>query len=143
MRRFTDRVSKNSGGSGRLDLGLGPLEARIMDVLWDEPRWRTVQEVCDTLNASATRPLSYSTIKTVLCNLTGKRYLKKRVVGRAYEYVARFTRAEAERAVVAEFVRPMVSGRSPSLIANLVDEIAVSEDALVELERLIDERRKQ
>lgn len=144
MKRLVSQAKKKmSVAEGRLDLGLGPLETRIMDVLWDEPEWSTVQDVCDALNHGATRQLSYSTIKTVMHNLTEKRYLKKRVVGRAHEYTPRSTRSDAERAAVAQFIRPMVAGRS-SLIAHLVDEMAVSETALAQLDRLIDERlRKQ
>lgn len=122
-----------------LDLGLGPLEARIMDVLWNETGWVRVQDVCDALNRNSSRKLAYSTVKTVLCILTEKRYLKKRMLGRAHEYIARSTRAQVEQAAVAQFIRPIVRGR-PSLIAHLVGELAASDVAFMELERLIDER---
>lgn len=143
VKRFVHQVEKTNGvAEGRLDLGLGPLEARIMDILWEAPGWATVQDVRDALNHGTARQLSYSTIKTVMHNLTEKRYLKKRVIGRAHEYTARSTRTDAERAAVAQFIRPMVAGRS-SLIAHLVDELAVSETALAELDQLIDERLRK
>ena len=135
-------MKTNTNGDAPLNLGLGPLEARIMDVMWSETGWLRVQDVCDAVNWKAPRQLAYSTIKTVLCILTEKRYLKKRTLGRAHEYMARSTRAQAERAAVAQFIRPIVNGR-PSLIAHLVDEIAVSESALAELERLIDEKARK
>lgn len=126
---------------GRLDIGLGPLEVRAMDVLWIRGGWLTVQEVCDEVNRKSPRTLAYSTIKTVLCHLTEKQYAKKRALGRAHEYMACRSRAEAERAAVSDFVAPLVTdGRG--LIAHLVDKIAVSEDALDELERLIEEKRR-
>lgn len=126
---------------GRLDLGLGPLELRAMDVLWTHGGWLTVQEVCDEVNRKSPRQLAYSTIKTVLCHLTEKRYAKKRALGRAHEYMARTTRSDAERAALSDFVAPLVSD-TRGLIAHLVDEIAVSDSALDELERLIEEKRR-
>lgn len=132
--------SRNVQGA-RLDLGLGPLELRVMDVLWVRGGWLTVQDVCDEVNRKSPRQLAYSTIKTVLCHLTEKHYAKKRALGRAHEYMARATRTQAERAAVSDFVAPLVTdGRG--LIAHLVDEIAVSESALEELERLIEEKRR-
>lgn len=130
-----------NAGQGRLDIGLGPLELRVMDVLWVRDGWLTVQEVCDEVNRKSPRTLAYSTIKTVLCHLTEKRYAKKRALGRAHEYMARKSRADAERAAVSDFVAPLVSdGRG--LIAHLVDQIALSEDALDQIERLIEEKRR-
>lgn len=134
-------AQKPDGKGGRIDLGLGPLELRVMDVLWQRETWLTVQDVCGEVNRKSPRVLAYSTIKTVLCHLTEKRYAKKRTLGRAHEYTARKTRTQAERAAIADFIAPLMSG-TQSLVAHLVDEIAESGTGLAQLERLIEERRR-
>ncbi len=133
-------VSNTRRGAARgVDIGLGPLQSRVMDVLWDAGSWITVRAACKVLNAHDAKPLAYSTIKTVLCILTERGFAEKRRIGRAYEYAARQTREECESAAVLEFVRPL-SGRA-ALIAQLIEEASASGEDLTYVSQLIEERR--
>lgn len=64
--------------------GIGPLEAEILDVLWDRSGWLTPGEVNDVL--ALRRDLAYTTVMTVLTNLFEKDILERRRDGRAYAY---------------------------------------------------------
>jgi len=126
---------------GRVDLGLGPLQSRVMDVLWSRGSWITVQGAREALNQNGTRQLAYSTIKTVLCILTERGFAKKRQRGRAYEYLAHRTRADFENAAIVQFIRPL-AGRM-ALIVKLVEEVAVSNGDFAQIERVLAEKRRQ
>lgn len=72
--------------------GLGELEAKVMDVLWSATEPLRVRTVLERLGSA--RPLAYTTVMTVLDNLHGKGYLRRDLVGRAYEYTAVESREE-------------------------------------------------
>src|SRR5579864_295155 len=78
---------------------LGPLEADVMNAVWAAGRPVTVADVMPELNRQH-KALAYSTIKTILTNLTEKGYLSKRASGRANTFAAKQTKQEFEREVV-------------------------------------------
>ncbi|MFF3669666.1 BlaI/MecI/CopY family transcriptional regulator [Microtetraspora malaysiensis] len=73
--------------------GLGELEVKVMDVLWSASGPLRVREVLERLDTP--RPLAYTTVMTVLDNLHGKGWVRRNRAGRAYEYTASESRAEA------------------------------------------------
>ncbi|MEV4149335.1 BlaI/MecI/CopY family transcriptional regulator [Amycolatopsis sp. NPDC049691] len=74
-------------------LGLGELEASVMDVLWDAAEPLRVRQVLDELNRH--RNLAYTTVLTVLDNLHRKGRVTRELENRAYRYRPVTTRAEA------------------------------------------------
>jgi predicted transcriptional regulator len=64
---------------------LGPLERRVMAVLWSRGP-QTPREVVDLLNSESTRRLAYTTIMTVLVRLADKGYAERRREGRQFRY---------------------------------------------------------
>ncbi len=112
-----------------------------MATLWSTTSRLTVSEVLGAVNAGAKRGLAYSTIKTILTNLTDKGFARRRAAGRAYEYAAARSRDEAERDAVRRVVRPLLARGNP-LLAHIVDEVGDDEESLAELERLLREKRK-
>lgn len=75
-----------------MGLGLGELEAHVMDLLWRSEEPLTVRQVFDQL--AAKRPRAYTTVLTVLDNLHRKGYVSRRPTGRAYLYRASRTRED-------------------------------------------------
>ncbi|MGH2660372.1 MAG: BlaI/MecI/CopY family transcriptional regulator [Actinomycetota bacterium] len=73
-------------------LGMGELEAAVMDVLWDRGGWHTAGEVHEVL--SADRELAYTTVLTVLVRLDAKGRVERQRDGRAYAYRPLQTREE-------------------------------------------------
>jgi|ERR1041384_525655 predicted transcriptional regulator len=81
-------------------LGLGALEAAVMDVLWRAPHPVKVREVLDGLDTG--KQLAYTTVLTVLDNLHRKEWARRELEGKAYRYEPALSRAEAAARAVRE-----------------------------------------
>ncbi len=79
--------------------GIGPLEAAVLDVLWDSTGWMTPGEVHNVLVVR--RDLAYTTVMTVLSNLCDKGVLERRRDGRAFAYHPLQTREERTASTMA------------------------------------------
>lgn len=96
---------------GMASKGIGPLEAEVLDVLWDAAGWLTPGEVHQVL--STRRELAYTTVMTVLSNLWEKDVLERRRDGRAFAYHPVQTREERTASTMTKALngidnRPMV-----------------------------------
>jgi predicted transcriptional regulator len=119
---------------------LGPLESRVMEVLWNATSAVSVADVLTVL--SKRKPvLSYSTVKAVLSNLTIKGHVKKRSIGRSNVFTPAATRAAFQKHVVSEVIDSLIHSYREPVLAHLVDELASDDGMLDELERLIAEKR--
>src|SRR5437870_8654737 len=81
-----DRV----GRSGRL--GMGELEAIVMDVLWSTDGWWTPGEVQTAL--AQQHEVAYTTVMTILVRLTDKLRAERHRDGRSFAYRATQSRDE-------------------------------------------------
>ena len=124
-------------------LCLGPLEARVMRVLWAARGPANVGDVLLELNRGGGRPLSYSTAKAVLLNLTRKGWVSKRADGRANVFAPQLSHDEYEQRSVAQIVQPLLRSHRNPLLAHIVDEVVADESALAEFERLLAQRKAQ
>ena len=116
---------------------LGPLETRVMEAVWERGGWVSVADVMPAFDST----LAYSTIKSILTNLVDKGHLKKRSAGRANEFAAAITREAFEEMVVADLVKPLIAQYRNPLLAHVVQQL--DDDDIVQLERLLREKRKQ
>ncbi|MDQ6825848.1 MAG: BlaI/MecI/CopY family transcriptional regulator [Candidatus Eremiobacteraeota bacterium] len=119
-------------GSG---LALGPLEAKVMDVIWSREGWVSVSDIHHALTKGKS-DFAYSTIKTVMTNLAEKAHLQKRSAGRANEFKAVQTREAFEESVVGDVLRPLVRNYRNPLLAHIIDQLNDDGD-VAELERLL------
>src|SRR5262245_7432939 len=72
--------------TGAAVYGLGSLESKVMDVLWDDPE--TALPGRDVIDRLAAHPApAYTTVKTVLDNLVRKGYVQRSGSHRRYRYV--------------------------------------------------------
>lgn len=71
---------------------LGELEMRIMEKLWQQEKPTSVRDIHEDLLKD--RTLAYTTVMTVLDRLAKKGIAHRERDGRAWLYVAGFTRAE-------------------------------------------------
>jgi len=117
---------------------LGPLEARILEVLWDHDEEMTVQGICDALDPRS----NYKTVMTVLGRLTCKGLLERRRRGKAYLYRPRTSRQEFARSVADGVVQGLLRDYGEVAVASFVDALdRLSPEALETLERLARKRR--
>ena len=134
-------MSPTGEAQGRV-LGVGPLEARVMQALWRRADWSSVGEVQSLLNAgSKDKQISYSAVKAVLLNLTKKDFTKKRSIGRANVFLPLHSQEEHQRQAVADIVSPLLRNHRNPLFAQIVSEVVADQSALAEFERLLAERK--
>jgi predicted transcriptional regulator len=136
---MADVYRPSRSGAGAV---LGPLEFEIMEVIWAQDRAISVGQVQQAL-ASRGRPLSDSAIRAVLNILTRKKRLTKTREGKATYFAATASREIFEADVVSTVVGSLKRNFGTSVIAELVDQLAVDEATVSEFERLIAQRRSE
>lgn len=129
---------------GGAPTGLGPLETRIMEIVWSLADWVSVNDVIAQLRYKrGERPLAYTTVKTVLQNLADKRHLKKRAAGKANVFKAVQNRATFQSAVIGEVVGSLLRTQRNPLLAHIAGELAADDEGYAEFEQLLAEKRAQ
>ena len=120
---------------------LGPLEERILDLLWRSRGERSVREVQDDLQGS----LAYTTVMTTLDRLFKKGLLNRKRDGQAYLYATRVSReAFAAGLLKRSLDRILGAGSATPLLASFVDAVSEHDrELLPELERLVRARERE
>ena len=123
-----------------LRLILGPLETRVMEVLW-ECNECCVRQVLPKLN----HKFAYTTIMSTLDRLYKKRFANRRKCGRAYAYSARVSCQEWRDIVARDLVAKLLAGPQSSheaLIACLLEAVRLQEPELLEdIETTLQDKR--
>ena len=110
---------------------LTPLERRIMRVLWDEGPGN-VQKV---LQGLAGEPqLAYTTVQTTLNVLHRKGRVKRKLVGRAYEYSASVSQEAADSHAIKDVLQKVFRGSVDDLLLSLVRSKHLDARKLAELQ---------
>ena len=123
---------------------LGPLEARVMDVLWRRGR-SAVRDVLNALNEEDAQELAYTTVMTVMGNLSDKGLLKTEQAGRTYLYTPTSSYNEFVRDQVKLVLDSLLERFTETTLSYFVERLSASDpEKLAELERRIaDERGRQ
>ena len=120
---------------------LGPLEARVMEVVWSRGEPVTVRDVYEILRRE--NDMAYTTVMTILSNLHKKGLLKRSQDGQAYVYTAAQTKAEFVQSKVGNLLDTLLERFSEPALAHLIKRIEKSDpERLAELERIVAERRR-
>jgi BlaI family penicillinase repressor len=96
---------------------LTPLERRIMRVLWNDGPGN-VQKVQQGLNGQP--QLAYTTVQTTLNVLQRKGRVKRKLVGRAYEYSAAVSQEAADSHAIKDILHKVFQGSVDDLLLSLV-----------------------
>lgn len=119
---------------------LGPLETRLVELLWTQRRPATVAHI-----RRALPELAYTTIMTTLDRLYRKGLLLRDKQGRAYAYAPRYTRAELFGELISGHMAAVLQAaeEGTALLSTLVRTVGRTDaalleelDALVQAERL-------
>lgn len=128
---------------GKLNFGrpLGPLELRIMEVVWHRGP-SNVREVLKVLSAEDETEIAYTTVMTVMGNLADKGLLQSSQAGRTYIYSAIVTRGEFIRKQIKSVLDTLLDGFTEPTLSYFVERLSSSDpEQLAELEHLIAEER--
>lgn len=121
---------------------LGPLEIRVMEVLWTAGQ-SSVRDVVEKLE----RKLAYTTVMTTLDRLFKKGMLDRQKSERAFLYFPRLSNLEWERQRAGDLVSGFLAGPQPTrelLLSSLVDAVGQHDAVLLDqLEEKIRRKRKE
>jgi predicted transcriptional regulator len=113
---------------------LTKLELQIMQVIW-----KLGASNVNAVQAGLEQQLAYTTVQTMLNILHRKGKLKRRLKGRAYEYRATVTEANASGHAVRDLVDRMFGGSSEELVMSLIKTRQIDAKKIVELTRRLEE----
>jgi len=114
---------------------LTPLELEIMQVLWKTGP-ANVQTVQADLKTNP--PLAYTTVQTMLNVLHRKKKVKRKLRGRAFEYVPTVTREKAAGHAVHEMIERLFGGSVDGLLMSLVKNNQVDAKKIADLVARLD-----
>jgi BlaI family transcriptional regulator, penicillinase repressor len=118
---------------------LGPMQFRIMQVLWDRGR-ASAREITDVLGGS--QPVAHSTVQTLLRQLEAKGAIGHEEAGRTFVFFPRLKEDKVKRTATRELLERVFGGNVGSLVAHLLKNERLSKPELDELHRLIDQQRQ-
>ena len=111
-------------------------EARVMSVLWQ----RHTASVADVVAAlRKRRPVTYSTVQTILRILEAKGYVSHEKVARAFIYRPRVDERQARRRALKHLVSRLFNGSPSLLVLNVLEDEQIDADELSRLKQLIED----
>jgi len=111
-------------------------EFEIMGIVWDEGE-TTVNHVWETINRNRPEPLSRTTILVQMNRLEHKRWLKHRVVGRAFLYSPTRKRDKTLETLLGDIHDRFFQGSSSDLVRCLFKSVKVSKTEIEKLKEII------
>jgi predicted transcriptional regulator len=117
----------------------GELQRAVIEVVWELGE-ASVRQVWRRLCRN--KELAYTTVLTAMQRLERAGWLKHRVEGKKHIYLPTRTRAQAGAGSVRKFVQRMFDGNALLLFRQLVEEGALSDNELEELQQLINNKQK-
>ncbi len=118
---------------------LGPLEAEIMEAVWDSGEV-TVRAVHQVLNES--RPIAYTTVMTTLGRLTEKGLVRRIEDQPAHRYSPLVSREQYARSTVRSVVDWLVAHFPEPAVAYFLDRVEDEDERMIErLKEAIDRRK--
>src|ERR1700679_3473031 len=113
---------------------LTKLELQIMQVIW-----KLGPSNVNAVQAGLEQQLAYTTVQTMLNILHRKGKLKRKLKGRAYEYSASVTEANASGHAVRDLINRMFGGSSEELVMSLINTRQIDPEKIMELTRRLQE----
>ena len=106
-----------------------------MAILWE----RQTATVADVVSALKKRPVTYSTVQTILRILETKGYVKHAKVERAFVYRPVVNQAQARRRALRHLVGRLFDGSPTLLVSNVLEDKTIDAAELKRLKELIEQ----
>lgn len=121
---------------------IGPLERKILEILWDKKQ-ATAREICNSLEECGDRR-AYSTIRTII-----KRLVKKKIIAesidpkeRTFIYTPILTEEELEITIVNSVIGELLSRFKKSTISYLAEELSDNEEEIKRIKQKLYEMKQ-
>jgi len=108
---------------------LGPLEAEVMEIVWDL-REATVRDAHRAL--VATRPIAYTTVMTTMGRLTEKGILRRVEDQPAHHYFPLVSREQYASSTVKSVVDWLVNHFRDPAVAYFIDKVEEEDQAVID-----------
>jgi BlaI family penicillinase repressor len=119
-------------------LGLGPLEAELMRVLWKRGP-SLAADVERVVNRRKSQPLAYTTVLNVLLNLEKKGVVDHTVEGRAYRFAPLLTEAELRQRQAQSRARDLLDLFADEAVSAILSEVKSDPSLDAQFRRLLGE----
>ncbi len=103
-------------------LSLGPLEAEILSILW-ENQPITATAIHETILADPNRELTYPSVMTVLRRLAKKGWVTSKKVNRVFHWTAVVTQQQATVLQAHEQLHQFLAVGNPDVVAAFADSL--------------------
>ena len=99
--------------------GLGPLEHKVMDIVWKQKK-STVYSVVSELEKE--KPLAYTTVMTVMTRLAKKDILSREKKGKTFFYKSKQSKEKFVHALVQNTILKMINSFGETAAVAFMDE---------------------
>jgi predicted transcriptional regulator len=103
-------------------LSLGPLEAEILNIIWDL-KTVTVKDVHQRILSNPDRELAYTSVTTVLKRLTEKGWLACEKSSKVHLWTTRLSREQANAIFSYDQLQQFLEVSNPDLVAAFADDL--------------------
>ncbi|OAH54761.1 MULTISPECIES: BlaI/MecI/CopY family transcriptional regulator [Bacillaceae] len=135
------KIQKFKMNESGLNRFFGPLEAKIMDILWSGEE-RTIKDV--QLELEKEKTTNFNTVMTVMNRLVEKGLLQKRAEGRTSMFKTVLTREEFVNTQSKEMTHELMDEFGSVVVSHMIDALDDADDDLVaQLEQKIKELKKE
>lgn len=117
------------------------LELEILKILWQKGP-QTVEQVREAL-AGLDRELTHSSVITVMNIMVKKKYLKRKKLGRAFQYEPRVSDKEINRGMLGNLVDRVFDGSTSAMMLELLETADLNTDEIKELRRIINRKARE
>ncbi|MCX7427762.1 MAG: BlaI/MecI/CopY family transcriptional regulator [Planctomycetia bacterium] len=118
------------------------LELEILKILWDTSPL-PVRDVRARLAQQAGRPLSHSSVITMLNIMVRKGYLRRKKDGKAFLFTPQVERQSVSGGIVGDLLARVFDGSPSAMVLNLIETADLDADEVAELRRLIARKTKE
>ncbi|MFP3918823.1 BlaI/MecI/CopY family transcriptional regulator [Lysinibacillus telephonicus] len=134
------KIRKFNMQESGLNRFFGPLEAKIMDILWDNEQM-TIKEVQSVLEKE--KSTNFNTVMTVMNRLVEKGILDRKVVGRSSYYNPIQSRQDFLNTQSKEMTHELMDEFGNVVVSHMLDALEdVDDDLVAKLELKIKELKK-
>lgn len=118
-----------------------PGELEVLKILWQRGP-ATVREVMEVLNRRR-RQRAYTSVMSLLNVMTEKGLVRRKPLGRAFQYEARVQREKTLSNMVSDLLARVFEGSANELVAQVLDASNPTEAELQAIRRAIEEYQQR
>ncbi len=118
------------------------LELEILKVLWEESPL-PVREVRERLARHADRPLTHSSVITMLNIMVRKGFARRQKEGKAFLFTPQVEKESVSGGFVGDLLSRVFAGSTAAMVLNLLETTDLDAEEIAEIRRLINRKAKE